>query len=143
MHLIDVHKVGRRQFSGRAHSKCGKQRAARLQALSRIAMTLQAPPHIEWLRLRGQRHPPQFPVTDGACHTLRNMNTVVEMNVIRQPRDSCPTQRFVRRRTVNDRFEHRSVGEQLRMAVEAHTGRRHSRIGGCFHRRMAVTAIDP
>ena len=119
-----------------------KNLVIRTQMRRRIAVTGQTPAHIERRRLPGQRHVAYRPVAFGAADALRDMDAVVEVDVIRQGVDAGPAQRLALCEALPHRRENFRIGPDLRVAGHAGMGRRDARVLGNLDRRVAVTAIE-
>ena len=108
----------------------------------RCAVTLQTPLHLKRARLVENRHLVDAPVTRRAADTFFHVNAVIEVGVIRQVVYAYPLDRLARAETRAHRFQIRTVGPDLFVAVHARRGRRHSGGRRCFDRRVTVAAID-
>ena len=108
----------------------------------RRAVTLQTPLHLQRLRLEENRHLVDAPVTRRASDTFFHVNAVIEVSEVRQIVHAYPLDRFAGAETRAHRFEIRTVGPDLFVAVHARRGRRQSRGRGCFDGSVTVAAID-
>ena len=123
--------------------RCGENVGGRTEPGTRIAMTVQTPPHRERLAFFGARHRPDVPMAGGASHSFCHVNAVIEIDVIRQMRDPAPLQRHISRRAQHHRPQRRHVRENLRMTAQTRLCGWHTREGRCFRRGVAIAAIDP
>ena len=107
-----------------------------------IAVAIKAPTHAEWFAFRHQRHIPDISMASRAAHAFRNMNAMVEENVIGEGIDPIPMQGLLPLCAEHDRAQHRGVGENLRMAGHARLRRRHAGKSGGFDGDVAIATID-
>src|SRR5437870_13430777 len=70
------------------------------------------------------------------------MNRVIEIREVRKVVHAYPLQRLARLETRAHRFQVRTVGPNLFVAVHANRGRRHARRRRSFNRRVAIPTID-
>ena len=105
-------------------------------------MAIQAPLHVQRRSLKHQRHLIDGSVTRGAANTLIYMNAVIEINVVREPVNLHPMNRFVRAIAFAHRFQVADVIEQHGMAIHARLRRRNARVRGGFHAGVTVTAVN-
>jgi Protein of unknown function (DUF433) len=82
-------------------------------------------------------------VTRGATDPFINVNTVLEVNEIRQIVDPRPLNRPARAKAVAHRFQNRAFGPNLRVAIHADFRAGDSRKGLGLDRSVAIAAIDP
>ena len=108
----------------------------------RRAVTLQTPLHLQRRSLINNRHLVDASVTRRTTDTFFHVNTVVEVNVIRQIVDTYPFERLAGAKTRAHGFEIGTIGPDLFVAIHARRGRRHARGRSCFDRGVTVTAID-
>ena len=85
----------------------------RPQVRFRIAVAIQAPLHVQRRSLENQRHLIDGAVTGGTSNTLINVNTVIEVDVIRKIVNAVPLQRRIGRHTQANGFEHRRIFPDL------------------------------
>src|ERR1035438_2925319 len=128
--------VGRRLISHAEHL------VARAYVLLGIAVTIDAPVHVQRVFFVRERHLVHAAVTGGASDALVDMNTVIEVYKIRQVVDARPFQRFPAPVAGAHGFQNLGVRPDLRMAAHAALGRRYSGEGRRLYRRVAVPAID-
>ena len=119
-----------------------EHRFARAHVLRRIAMTIQAPLHLQRRLLHHQRHSVDPPVTGLASDTFVDVNAVIEIDKIRQIVDPYPPQRPLFAEAGAHRLEIRTRRPNLRVTIDTGLGRRNACRGRHFDRRMAVAAID-
>ena len=108
----------------------------------RRAVTLQTPLHLQRLRLEENRHFVDAPVTRRAADTFFHVNAVIEVGVVRQVVYANPLDRLPRAETRAHRFQIRTVGPDLFVAVHARRRRRQARRRGRLDGCVTVTAID-
>jgi len=82
--------------------------------LLRLAMTVDAPFHLQRLLLTHQRHQVHLAVTRRAPDALVHVNAVVEVDEIRQIVDTGPLNRLTGAETLPDRLEKGTVRKDLR-----------------------------
>jgi predicted nucleotidyltransferase len=82
-------------------------------------------------------------VTRGATDPFIDVNTVLEVNEIRQIVHPRPLDRPARAKAVAHRFQNRAFGPNLRVAIHADFRARDSRKSLGLDRSVAVAAIDP
>src|ERR1700674_5628136 len=115
---------------------------ARADVLLGVAVAVQAPLHAERSLLPGQRHRVDAPVAGFTTDSLGNVNTVVEVNEIRQIVDARPWDRVAGPVTGPHRLQRRTREPDLRMAVHAgSSGRDVGKTRG-LDRRVAIAAVD-
>ena len=105
-------------------------------------MAVQAPFHLQRLRLVHQRHAIDAAVTGFAAHALADVDAVIEVHEIRQVVHADPVERPIVAEAGADRFEVRAVRPDLRVAVDAGLGGRNAGRRRHLHRRMAIPAVD-
>jgi hypothetical protein len=71
------------------------------------------------------------------------VNTVIEIDEIRQVVHPRPPQRLARPPALPDRFEILARREELRVAIHAGLGRRDAGARQRLNRRVTVAAVDP
>ena len=105
-------------------------------------MALNAPFHLQRGNLRDEWHLIDAAMARRAADALRDMDRVIEINVVRQVVDAVPVNRDARLPAIAHR---RKVGrrrEQLRVAVHAGLDRGHSSGRTAFDGRVAIAAVD-
>ena len=108
----------------------------------RLAMTLDAPLHVERGDLICERHQINSPVTRRAADSLVYVNAVIEINEVGKVVNPGPFDRLARSPALTNRFEVRAVGPDLRVAVHASLRRRNTRVAELLDRCVAVAAIN-
>ena len=120
----------------------GKNVFARTNVFFWIAMTIQAPTHLQRVFPPHQRHFVDRPMTGLAGKPLFEMDAVIEVRKIGQIMNSRPTQRLAGAEAFADRLEHGTVGIELRMTVHTRLGRRDIGEVRIFDTGMTVAAIQ-
>ena len=110
--------------------------------LGRIAMTIEAPLHIQRRGLEYQGHLIDRAMTRGATDALIDVDAVIEIDVIGEPVNLDPLDRLIGAVTLADWFEVRGIVEQYRVAIHAGFSRRNAGVGGGFHAVMTITTIN-
>lgn len=110
--------------------------------LFRIAMTLEAPFHIERRYLISQRHQVNAPVTGRAAHALVHVNAVIEIGEVGQVVHPGPLDRLTGAPAFADRLEVRAVPPDLRVAIHAGLRRRYTGESELLNGCVTVAAID-
>lgn len=108
-----------------------------------IAMTLEAPLHIQRCNLISERHQIDPAVTRRTTNALVHVNAVIEVNKVGQVVDARPAYRLTGPPALANGFQVRAIRPDLRVAVHARPGRRNSRKCGLLNTRVTVAAIDP
>jgi hypothetical protein len=108
----------------------------------RVAMAVQTPLHQQRRRLKHERHLVHLPVAGRAANTFVDVNAVIEIDVIRQPVDANPLNRFIRSITFAYWLQISGVVEENGMAIHAGLGGRNPGGGGGFDAGMTIPAID-
>jgi len=85
----------------------------------------------------------QLAVAGGAANALGDVDAVVEEDKIRRFMDAVPLQRFLFSITVPHRRQQGGAFPDLAVARHARFRWRQTGKGRLFHRRMAVTAVNP
>ncbi len=114
----------------------------RTNELFRISVTSNAPFHKESIFLIKGRHIIYSTVTRRTADAFSDVDTVIEIRVIRQLMDALPLDRLIIAITGPDRLEVRAVGPYLAMAIHTCLRRGHSGRRSRFHRLVAVAAVD-
>ena len=81
-------------------------------------------------------------MTRRAADTYLNVNTVIEVGVVRQIVHAHPLDGFAGAETRAHGFEVRTLSPDLLVTAPARRGRRHSGRGGSFDRSVTVATID-
>lgn len=110
--------------------------------LFRIAMTLDAPLHIQRSYLISQRHQVNAPVTGRAPDALVHMNAVIEISEVGQVVHARPLDRLPRSPAFAHRLEVGAVRPNLRVTIHACFRRRYAGKSQLLDGRMTVAAID-
>ena len=105
-------------------------------------MASNTPLHLERVFLKNSRHIVDLTVTSRASNAFSNVNTVIEVRVLRQIVNPLPLDWLVIAKTRPDGLEVGAVLPNLAVAVHACLSRRHACRGCRFHRGMAIAAID-
>ena len=105
-------------------------------------MALQAPFHLERILLINGWHIINLAMARGTPDAFGHMNAVIEIGILGQVVHPLPFDRRIIAKACAHRFQIRAVRPDLTVAIHAGLGRRHSGRGGCFNRRMAITAVD-
>jgi len=119
-----------------------KDLVARSDEALRLAMTLDAPLHVERRDLICKRHQINSPVTSRATDSFVHVNAVIEINEVGQIVDARPLDRLSSAPALTNRLEVRAIGPDLRVTVHAGLRRRNARVGELLDRCMTITAID-
>src|SRR5437764_3962131 len=115
---------------------------ARPEILSGIAMTIQAPRHLQCRLLIHEWHGVHRSVAHIAADTLGDVNTVVKEYEVRQRVNARPLERFPRAITGAYGLEQGCIGPDLRVAVHAGFGRRNSGETRVLDRGMAIATVN-
>jgi hypothetical protein len=115
---------------------------ARSDEALRLAMTLNAPFHVERRYLICERHQVNSSVTRRAADSFIHVNAVIEIDEVGKIVDTRPFDRLARAPALTNRFEVRAIGPDLRVAVHASLRRRNARVSELLDRRVTITAID-
>jgi len=108
----------------------------------RLAMTLDAPLHVERRDLICKRHQINSPVTRRAADSFVHVNAVIEINEVGEIVNARPPDRLSCAPALTNRLEVRAIGPDLRVTVHARLSRRNARVSELLDCRMTVTAID-
>ena len=109
----------------------------------RLAMTLEAPLHLQRRRLISQRHQVNSPVTSRAPHALVYVNAVIEINEVGKVVNARPLDGVTCAPALADWFQIRTVCPNLRVAIHTGLRGRDSRIRELLNSGVTVAAIDP
>jgi len=107
-----------------------------------ITVAVETPRHVHLHGLVRHRHLVDMPMTGHARDPARDMDAVIEIDVVRNRRHLLPSDGDIPLRAPPDRFEHRCAGPELGMTGHAGFCRRHAGIGRLLHPGVAVTTID-
>jgi len=107
----------------------------------RVAMTFEAPFHVERGNLISQRHEINASVTGRAADTLVDVNAVIEISEVGEIVHSGPLDRLSRPPTLADGFQVGAIGPDLRVAVHAGLGRGYACEAEFLNGRVTVAAI--
>ena len=105
-------------------------------------MAVQAPLHLQRVFLVHERHLVDRAVTTKAANTFVYVNTVIEIDKIREIMDPRPLDGSAAAEAVAYRFQHGRIGPDQGMTIHAGLGRRDSRKAGLLNRSVAVTAVQ-
>jgi len=120
----------------------GKYLLARPDVTGRISVAFQTPFHRERFLAPHQRHGIHLSMTGHTAHSLREMDAVIEIYKVREPVDACPFDGSVVSKAGTDRFQFRTIGPDLRVAIHAGLRGRNSGKRASLYRGVAVPAID-
>src|SRR5687768_8653369 len=107
-----------------------------------MAVTVEAPSHLERMLAAHERHLVDTSVALGAPNALGDVDAVIEVGKVRQIVDLGPPDRLTRLVARAHWLEHRTILPDELVAIVTSRRRRDARGGGDFHRRVAVAAID-
>jgi hypothetical protein len=119
-----------------------KDLVARSDEALRLAMTLDAPFHVERRDLIRERHQINSSVTRRAADSFVHVNAVIEINEVGQIVNPRPLDRLASAPAFTNRLEVRAIGPDLRVTVHASFRRRNARVSELLDRRVTVAAID-
>ncbi len=119
-----------------------KNLLARTNELLRRAMTFETPFHVERVRLPGERHLIELPMTRRTTDAVVHMDAVIEKNKIRRVIDARPAQRSSRSEAFSNRREQWRVFPDLRVASHADFSGGHSGKRRFLDRRVTEPAIE-
>ncbi len=105
-----------------------------------IAVAVQAPPHRQWLALRGQGHFVYATVTRTAAYALGDVNAVVEIDIAWKAVDPVPADRLMLRQAFPHWRQQCRVRPDLRMARHADVRRGEPGKGRFLDAGMAIKA---
>ena len=108
----------------------------------RMLMAIDAPTHVESVLPPRDRHLSKLPMARCTTDSFADMNTVIEIHKVGKRVHPVPQDRLSCAVAGAHRFQHRSIGPQLRMARHAGVCGRYTCIPGILNRSMAVPAID-
>ena len=106
-------------------------------------MTVQAPLHSQIGVLQRQRHFVHPSMTGLAADTFRHVNTVVEVDEVRQVVDARPPDGPVLAKGRPHRLQRRAGPPDLRVAVHTRLHRRNVGEARFLHSGMTIPAVDP
>ena len=106
-------------------------------------MTLQAPFHPQRFGLPRQRHLIDLAVAGRTPDSLVNVNTMIEIDKVRQIVHSRPLERLTGAITIPNRLEHGRYRPHLGVAVHTDLGGRNTGKGGRLYCRVTISAVDP
>lgn len=109
--------------------------------LRRVAMTIQAPLHPQRSGLPRETHEVDPPMTGGTTDSFMYVDTVVEVNEVREIVDSRLLNRFPGAVTLPYRLKCRCYRSHLRMAIHADLGGRNIGKRRGLDGGMAITAV--
>jgi hypothetical protein len=112
------------------------------EILSGIAMTIQAPRHLQCRLLIHEWHGVHRAVAHIAADTLGDVNTVIKEYEVRQRVDARPLERFPRAITGAYGLEQGCIGPYLRVTVHAGFGRRNPGETGVLDRGVAIATVN-
>ena len=107
-----------------------------------LAMTIEAPFHQQRALLADELHFVDWPVTACAADAFGNMDTVIEVNMIRQLVHAIPFNGSISLVSVAHRCQQFAADPDLLMASHAGLDLRHPGIGRCLDGGVAVAAIN-
>ena len=107
-----------------------------------VPVAIEAPFHEQRLRLEDEIHGVDFAVAGVAADALGEVNRVVEVGVVRDVVDFVPNDRRILFPTRPHRLKGFAAAPHCLVTIHARLRGGNSRNGGCFHRRMAIAAID-
>lgn len=107
-----------------------------------IAVTIEAPLHLEWLSLEGERHLIDPAVTCDARNTAIDMNRVIEKDIVRNLCASIPANWLSARETLAHGGENRRPGIEVRVAGHAGLCRWKTCFRADLHLIVTISAID-
>src|SRR5579871_1301283 len=116
---------------------------ARAYKLFRVAVTVDAPVHVQRVFFERERHQVHPAVTGGAPDALVDVNAVIEIYEIRKIVDARPFERLAAPETGSHRLQDLCVRPNLRVAAHADFRGRNAGEGGRLNRGVAIPAIDP
>ena len=115
---------------------------ARAKILAGIAMTAQAPLHLEGRVLIHQRHLVDGTVTCVAADALVDVNAVIKEDEVGELIDASPLQRFAGTIAGANRLKQLGIGPDLRVAIHAGLRRRNTGEARVFHRGVTIAAVN-
>jgi len=110
--------------------------------LFRVTVTVQAERHGERLRFIGEVHFVNARMTTVAADALRDVDTMIKIDEVRQVIDFVPNDRLTVCIAVTNGLQERAVRPNLRMTAHADLGRGHARMCGNLDRSVTIAAID-
>jgi hypothetical protein len=115
---------------------------ARTQILFGIAVTFQAPLHIQWRSLEHQRHLVNRTVARGAANAFIDVNAVIEIDVVRKAMHAHPLNRLIGAIALANWLEISDVIEKYGMAIPTGFRGRDAGERGGLDASVTVTTID-
>src|SRR5713226_8276185 len=109
--------------------------------LLRVAMTLEAPFHVERSNLISQRHEVNATVTGRAANTLVHVNAVIEISEVREVVHPGPLDRLTRSPALADRLQVWTIRPDLRVAIHAGLSRGYAGKAELLNARVTVAAV--
>src|SRR5262245_3498546 len=107
----------------------------------RGAMALQAPLHLQGLRLPHQRHAVYTAMTGDTAYALVQMNTVIEVDKIWQIMHTCPDQGLPGAKTLPYGGKEGTPSPDMGVTVHAGFSRWDPGKGAHFHRGVTIAAV--
>src|SRR5262249_58258973 len=116
---------------------------ARPDVFGRVAVTFQAPLHVQRHDAPRQRHLIYAPVAGRTADAFVDVDAVVEVDEVGQVVDPRPFNRLAGPEALAHGLQVRAVGEKLRVTTHAGRGRRNAGEPRDLDRRVTVPAINP
>lgn len=107
-----------------------------------LAVTRDAPFHLERIFLVHSRHVVYLPVAGRTANAFCYVDAVIEIGILGQVVDALPLDGLIVTKTRPYRFQIRAICPQLAMTVHTRLCRRHAGRSGGFHRRVAISTIN-
>jgi hypothetical protein len=105
-------------------------------------MAVETPLHLQGIPLNRQWHLIDTAMTRFASHAFFHMDAVIEVHEVRQIVHPDPSEWTILAKTRANRLENGRIRPDLRVTVHTRLRWRNPREPGCFHRRVAIPAID-
>jgi len=115
----------------------------RTHILLRMAVTIEAPLHLQRGFLPGKRHLVDAAMAGFAAHALIDVNAVIEIGEVRQIVHAGPGDGTVCAKAVPHRLQRGARAPDLRVAIHARFGRRNIGEARCLDGCVAVAAVEP